>query len=104
MEIKLSMVRWVYIFNFCYWNIGFKICENKTQRVGARFIAGTLICPTVYSILWFGILGAEGILMQRKADSSANYSAGRVLPDSGLMDPDFWEDLNTRNVGRSLTE
>ena len=42
--------------------------------------------------------------MQRKADSSANYSAGRVLPDSGLMDQDIWEDFNTRNVGRSSTE
>ena len=41
--------------------------------------------------------------MRRKADSSANHSAGRVLPDSGLVDPDFWEDFNTRNVGRSST-
>ena len=41
--------------------------------------------------------------MQRKADSSANYSAGRVLPDSGLMDPDFWEHSNNRNVGSSST-
>ena len=42
--------------------------------------------------------------MKRKADSSANPSAGRVLPDSGLMDPDIWEDFNTGNVGRSSTE
>ena len=42
--------------------------------------------------------------MKRKADSSANHFAGRVLPDSGLMDPDFWEHFNTRNVGRSSTE
>jgi len=41
--------------------------------------------------------------MQRKADSSANYSAGRVLPDSGLKDPDFWEHFNNRNVGSSST-
>ena len=42
--------------------------------------------------------------MKRKVDSSANHSAGRVLPESGLVDPDFWEDFNTRNVGRSSTE
>ena len=39
--------------------------------------------------------------MKRKADSSASHSAGRVLPDSGLIDPNFWEDFNTNNVGRS---
>ena len=37
--------------------------------------------------------------MNRKADSSANHSQGKVLPDSGLIDPDFWEDFNRRNVG-----
>jgi len=42
--------------------------------------------------------------MKRKADSSASHSAGRVLPDSGLVDPDFWEHFNSRNVGRSSTE
>ena len=26
-----------------------------------------------------------------------------MLPESGLVDPDFWEDFNTRNVGRSST-
>ena len=41
--------------------------------------------------------------MRRKADSSANHSARRVLPDSGLIDPNFWEDFNTSNVGRSST-
>ena len=41
--------------------------------------------------------------MRRKADSSANHSAGRVLPDSGLIELDFWEDFNTSNVGRSST-
>ena len=45
----------------------------------------------------------EPFLKKRKADSSANHSAGRALPDSGLVDPDFWEDFNTRNVGRSST-
>ena len=39
--------------------------------------------------------------MKRKADASASHSAGRVLPDNGLIDPDFWEDFNARNVGRS---
>ena len=42
--------------------------------------------------------------MRLKADSPTNHSQGEVLPESGLMDPDFWEDFNTRNVGRSSTE
>ena len=41
--------------------------------------------------------------MRRKADSSANHSQGKVLAESGLMGPNFWEELNTRNVGRSAT-
>ena len=41
--------------------------------------------------------------MKRKADSSANHSAGRVLSDSGLIAPHFWVHFNTRNVGRSST-
>ena len=39
--------------------------------------------------------------MRRKADSSANHSAGRVHSDSGLIPPDFWQEFNARNVGRS---
>ena len=42
--------------------------------------------------------------MKRKADSSSNHSAGRVLRESGLIDPDFWEDFITRKAGRSSTE
>jgi len=42
--------------------------------------------------------------MKRKADSSANHSAGRVLPGSNLMDPDFWEPFNSRNVGHPSTD
>ena len=41
--------------------------------------------------------------MRRKADSSANHSAGRVLSDSGLIPPDFWQEFNARNVGRPST-
>ena len=41
--------------------------------------------------------------MRRKADSSANHSAGRVLSDSGLIELDFWQELNARNVGRPST-
>ena len=39
--------------------------------------------------------------MNRKADSSANHSGGCVPSGSGLLDPDFWEDFNRRNVGHS---
>ena len=41
--------------------------------------------------------------MRRKADSSANHSAGRVCSGSGLIEPDFWQDFNARNVGRPST-
>ena len=41
--------------------------------------------------------------MRRKADSSANHSQGKVLPESGLVDPNFWEEFNASNVGRSST-
>ena len=41
--------------------------------------------------------------MRRKADSSANHSAGRVHSDSGLIPPDFWQEFNARNVGRPST-
>ena len=41
--------------------------------------------------------------MKRKADSSANHSAGRVLSDSSLIERDFWQDFNARNVGRPST-
>ena len=39
--------------------------------------------------------------MRLKADSSANHSAMRVHSDSGLIPPDFWQEFNARNVGRS---
>ena len=41
--------------------------------------------------------------MRRKADSSANRSAGRVHSNSGLILPDFWQEFNARNVGRPST-
>ena len=41
--------------------------------------------------------------MRRKADSSTNHSQGKVLAESGLMPPDFWQYFNTRNVGRPST-
>ena len=41
--------------------------------------------------------------MRRKADSSTNHSQGKVLAESGLMAPDFWQYFNTRNVGRPST-
>ena len=41
--------------------------------------------------------------MRRKADSSANHSAGRVHSDSGLIPLDFWQEFNARNVGRPST-
>ena len=43
----------------------------------------------------------EHFLMAKPADSSSSHSAGRVLADSGLVDPAFWEPFNHRNVNRS---
>ena len=37
--------------------------------------------------------------MAKPVDSSSIHSAGRVLPNSGLIEPGFWEHFNTRNVG-----
>jgi len=44
-----------------------KISRGRTLR---QFILGTLIIPSLYSFVWFGIFGAEGIRMQRMADAS----------------------------------
>jgi len=44
-----------------------KISRGRTVR---QFIMGTLIVPTVYSFIWFGVFGAEGIRMQRLAQGS----------------------------------
>lgn len=42
-----------------------KISKGRTLRM---FIGGTLIVPTLYCVIWFGIWGGEGIRMQRRAD------------------------------------
>jgi len=41
--------------------------------------------------------------MRRKADSSANHSAGRVHSNSGLILPDFWQEFNAHTVDRPST-
>jgi choline-glycine betaine transporter len=61
-----------------------RISKGRTLR---QFIIGTLLLPTAYSIVWFGVLGAEGILMQRKADSMgvcthAYGAAGNCIGDT----------------------
>merc|ERR1712137_206141 len=50
--------------------------------MGRQFIIGTLFVPSVYSFIWFGIFGGEGIRMQRMADASglcAQGSTGNTL-------------------------
>jgi len=49
-----------------------KISKGRTLR---EFILGTLIVPSLYSFIWFGVFGAEGIRMQRMADASGVCSA-----------------------------
>merc|ERR1719183_1646968 len=44
-----------------------KISRGRTLR---QFIVGTMIVPSFYSFVWFGIFGGEGIRMQRMADGS----------------------------------
>ena len=46
----------------------------------------------------------ELFLKKREADPSADHSAGRVLFDSCLVEPNFWKDFNTRILGRPSTE
>eukprot|EP00746_Dinoflagellata_sp_MGD_P151093 gnl/MRDRNA2_/MRDRNA2_82786_c0_seq1.p1 gnl/MRDRNA2_/MRDRNA2_82786_c0~~gnl/MRDRNA2_/MRDRNA2_82786_c0_seq1.p1 ORF type:complete len:945 (+),score=106.13 gnl/MRDRNA2_/MRDRNA2_82786_c0_seq1:231-2837(+) len=43
-----------------------KISKGRTMR---QFIVGTTIIPSLYSFVWMGTFGAEGIRMQRMADS-----------------------------------
>jgi choline-glycine betaine transporter len=49
-----------------------KISKGRTLR---QFILGTLIVPSLYSFMWFGVFGSEGIRMQRMADASGLCSA-----------------------------
>eukprot|EP00746_Dinoflagellata_sp_MGD_P136124 gnl/MRDRNA2_/MRDRNA2_70101_c0_seq1.p1 gnl/MRDRNA2_/MRDRNA2_70101_c0~~gnl/MRDRNA2_/MRDRNA2_70101_c0_seq1.p1 ORF type:complete len:916 (+),score=91.06 gnl/MRDRNA2_/MRDRNA2_70101_c0_seq1:136-2748(+) len=44
-----------------------RISKGRTLR---QFIIGTTIVPSLYSFVWMGVFGAEGIRMQRIADSS----------------------------------
>jgi len=49
-----------------------RISKGRTLRM---FIASTLLVPTLYSCVWFSILGGEGVRMQRMADASGLTSA-----------------------------
>mmetsp|Transcript_31451 Transcript_31451/g.93412 ORF Transcript_31451/g.93412 Transcript_31451/m.93412 type:complete len:897 (-) Transcript_31451:24-2714(-) len=49
-----------------------KISKGRTLR---QFIFATLIVPSIYSFMWFGVFGSEGIRMQRMADGSGVCSA-----------------------------
>jgi len=61
-----------------------KISKGRTLR---QFILGTLVVPVLYSFLWFGIFGAEGIRMQRLADASGVCSAAYAGDTSACVGP-----------------
>jgi choline-glycine betaine transporter len=44
-----------------------RISKGRTMR---QFIIGTTIVPSMYSFVWMGVFGSEGIRMQRIADST----------------------------------
>mmetsp|Transcript_5701 Transcript_5701/g.8111 ORF Transcript_5701/g.8111 Transcript_5701/m.8111 type:complete len:765 (-) Transcript_5701:618-2912(-) len=48
--------------------VGTFIAKISRGRTLGEFIAGTLIIPTAYCILWFGVLGSEGIYRERQAE------------------------------------
>lgn len=61
-----------------------KISKGRTLR---QFIFCTLIVPSLYSFLWFGVFGSEGIRMQRMADGSGVCSAA-YAGNKTLCQPD----------------
>jgi choline-glycine betaine transporter len=65
-----------------------KISRGRTLR---SFILATLILPTLYCFVWFGVWGAEGIRMQRLADThnvcKAAYSADSTPCTAGTDEP-----------------
>jgi choline-glycine betaine transporter len=68
---------WLTSWTLFYWGwwiswgpfVGTFIARISKGRTLRSFIASTLIVPTLYSCVWFSVLGGEGIRMQRMADA-----------------------------------
>jgi len=68
---------WLTSWTLFYWGwwiswgpfVGTFIARISKGRTLRMFIASTLLVPTLYSCVWFSILGGEGIRMQRMADA-----------------------------------
>lgn len=65
-----------------------RISRGRTLR---SFILATLILPTMYCFVWFGVFGGEGIRMQRMADTynvcTAAYSGDATPCTAGTDEP-----------------
>mmetsp|Transcript_18183 Transcript_18183/g.55731 ORF Transcript_18183/g.55731 Transcript_18183/m.55731 type:complete len:789 (-) Transcript_18183:529-2895(-) len=66
---------WWTIFYWGWWIswapfVGTFIAKISRGRTLGEFIAGTLIIPTAYCILWFGTLGSAGILKERQGQQA----------------------------------
>mmetsp|Transcript_4035 Transcript_4035/g.13163 ORF Transcript_4035/g.13163 Transcript_4035/m.13163 type:complete len:763 (-) Transcript_4035:1296-3584(-) len=68
--------RWLGWWTIFYWGwwiswapfVGTFIAKISRGRTLGEFIAGTLVIPTAYCIVWFGTLGTVGIFKDRQAE------------------------------------
>jgi len=69
---------WLTSWTIFYWGwwiafapfVGSFIAKISRGRTLGEFVAWTMIIPTAYCILWFGILGSEGIRLDRRAEKA----------------------------------
>lgn len=69
---------WMHSWTLFYWGwwiswapfVGTFIAKISRGRTLREFILGTLIVPTAYCILWFGVLGSEGLRLDRQAEAA----------------------------------
>lgn len=99
---------WMSAWTIFYWGwwiswgpfVGTFLARISKGRTLRSFVLGTLVIPTLYSFAWFGILGGEGIRMQRMARTAglcgggSSYAAQRSVENrykftpSCSLDPD----------------
>ncbi|KAJ8600303.1 hypothetical protein CTAYLR_000720 [Chrysophaeum taylorii] len=94
---------WMGAWTIFYWGwwiswapfVGTFIAKISRGRTLREFIAGTLIIPTMYCVLWFGVFGAEGLRLDRQAEA-----AGLDCGDGGT----FSSHVSTRMAGTFSAE
>jgi len=68
---------WMDAWTIFYWGwwiswapfVGTFMAKISRGRTLGEFILGTLLIPSLYSFIWLGIFGSEGIRMDRRAES-----------------------------------